>query len=1162
MVNKEKIIYNQITKLRKQGYSYSQVFQELSKSNKDISKFKNLVHERYLTETVESWMKKGYKLPQIKKFLDAQAKAGKVSPGMVKKVMKKFDKTVKWVAVGVIAVVVLLMFALAGTLLYIPSCIDNDGDGYGSMGTSDLVRCGFYEAYDCDDDNSIVNPGSVEECDGIDNNCDDIIDENCGGIEEPEDDGGPEPQLDITYQCEDGIDNDGDGYIDMEDGCCYTTDDNAESGCSDDDVSGGVYPIYECNDGIDNDGDGAADFIGADIDGDGTPERSDACCTSEDDNDEDDCGGTSSPPAATTPECSDEVDNDGDSLIDIDDPDCHTDGDVDNLDSYDDSGSEDGANDEPIPVASSCEHFALGLGESYDYDSSVVVVKELEELVVTLDVDGTEIKLGILDYETVGDLVVTLYDTSLDINGELVAHLGLNCEESKIGDICDSSPTQCGDGIDNDGDGKIDFDSDSGCDNWVDNDEFDLICTETPPQCGDGIDNDGDGLVDYGYDLDCDFWFDRTEEGLIECTEGSAQACTSNNGCSGLKDCVGGVWGECEISGAYCDSDCDGIEECVLDPLLCGTCDCDVPSTQICDDADGCAGLQSCEFDGATFSSTWGECVSQNEPCDDNCDGVVDDCRDPLACTVCECTEGSTDSCSTVDGCDGFMDCEYDPSNHLYAWGDCNSQLAACDDNCDGVVDDCRDPADCTTCLCDEGDTDSCTDNDGCDGESSCQYNPMTHVYDWGDCVSTVSYCDTDCDGAEDSCAADCGVYTCECVFGVDAPNVCYNGPDNTKGVGICVEGLQDCLQGGIWSDCSGWVGPEDYDAVCDGLDSDCDGTVDEEFVVTATVCGTGDCVAAGELKCINGVEVDTCTEGLPTGDDRNCDGKDNDCDGVIDEEYGSTMTTCGEGECSATGTLMCVVGSEVDSCVEGSPGAEYCGDGLDNDCDGTIDENCLCTQYDFQSCYDGAQGTEGVGECVAGQQMCDVDYQGDAYWGDCSGQVKPVAEVCDDGKDNDCDGDKDCDDTDCGTTQICNPCELKQAYWFAPTLEADTFRVMGGDTVYMSVLGNANCVGKELTFEVWEKDRTRLFSSYDDLIETQTATINNVGNFIYVSPQWIAFFEEDDSNNINIYTENYFVAYLTSDPSEKIETKTCDITNPAYATCDKTERLLEVQKP
>jgi hypothetical protein len=47
-------------------------------------------------------------------------------------------------------------------------------------------------------------------------------------------------------------------------------------------------------------------------------------------------------------------------------------------------------------------------------------------------------------------------------------------------------------------------------------------------------------------------------------------------------------------------------------------------------------------------------------------------------------------------------------------------------------------------------------------------------------------------------------------------------------------------------------------------------------------------------------------------------------------------------GECSATGTLECQGGAEVDTCTPGTPSAEVC-DNLDNNCDGTVDEGGVC---------------------------------------------------------------------------------------------------------------------------------------------------------------------------------------------------------------------------
>ncbi len=60
-----------------------------------------------------------------------------------------------------------------------------------------------------------------------------------------------------------------------------------------------------------------------------------------------------------------------------------------------------------------------------------------------------------------------------------------------IGDACQTMAT-CMDGVDNDGDGLIDFGSDPGCSSSSDT-------TETDPslECDDGIDNDGDSLIDF-----------------------------------------------------------------------------------------------------------------------------------------------------------------------------------------------------------------------------------------------------------------------------------------------------------------------------------------------------------------------------------------------------------------------------------------------------------------------------------------------------------------------------------------------------------------------------------------------------------------------------------------------------------------------------------------
>ncbi len=65
-----------------------------------------------------------------------------------------------------------------------------------------------------------------------------------------------------------------------------------------------------------------------------------------------------------------------------------------------------------------------------------------------------------------------------------------------------SSPSQCSDNIDNDGDSFVDYPADAGCSNLNDNDETDPQ-PPAPKQCADGIDNDLDGLTDYPSDVGC-----------------------------------------------------------------------------------------------------------------------------------------------------------------------------------------------------------------------------------------------------------------------------------------------------------------------------------------------------------------------------------------------------------------------------------------------------------------------------------------------------------------------------------------------------------------------------------------------------------------------------------------------------------------------------------
>ncbi|MBI5457000.1 hypothetical protein HY969_04665 [Candidatus Kaiserbacteria bacterium] len=190
---------------------------------------------------------------------------------------------------------------------------------------------------------AFADPGDIptdplpNECsDGIDNDgdglmdfvplfgdpgCDDIFDasEGSGGGG-----GGSGPIPSESPACSDGIDNDNDGLIDWApnnggDPDCGTPTSDSESP-----APGGGGSTPACSDGVDNDNDGKVDSV-------------DPGCSSAEDTDETDPtgggdggsnpGGGNSGGAARA--CEDSIDNDGDSLIDMNDPGCSEPGDTD-----------------------------------------------------------------------------------------------------------------------------------------------------------------------------------------------------------------------------------------------------------------------------------------------------------------------------------------------------------------------------------------------------------------------------------------------------------------------------------------------------------------------------------------------------------------------------------------------------------------------------------------------------------------------------------------------------------------------------------------------------------------------------------------------------------------------------------------------------------------
>jgi hypothetical protein len=82
--------------------------------------------------------------------------------------------------------------------------------------------------------------------------------------------------------------------------------------------------------------------------------------------------------------------------------------------------------------------------------------------------------------------------------------------------------------------------------------------------------------------------------------------------------------------------------------------------------------------------------------------------------------------------------------------------------------------------------------------------------------------------------------------------------------------------------------------------------------------------------------------------------------------------------------------------------GTDGTGNGIDDNCDGVVDEICSCTPGDVKKCFLGPPGKRGVGQCTDGSMTC----QGAEFgsWGPCKGSIGPSPEVCDK-LDNDCNG-------------------------------------------------------------------------------------------------------------------------------------------------------------
>ncbi|MBI3201271.1 MAG: putative metal-binding motif-containing protein [Myxococcales bacterium] len=99
----------------------------------------------------------------------------------------------------------------------------------------------------------------------------------------------------------------------------------------------------------------------------------------------------------------------------------------------------------------------------------------------------------------------------------------------------------------------------------------------------------------------------------------------------------------------------------------------------------------------------------------------------------------------------------------------------------------------------------------------------------------------------------------------------------------------------------------------------------------------------------------------------------------------------------------MASTGGATGSGGAGGFSTDTCGNGLDDDGDGDVDEGCSCTAGATQPCYGGNPKQAGVGICKKGTQTCGAAGEF-PKWSECTGDAGPAPEICN-GKDDDCDG-------------------------------------------------------------------------------------------------------------------------------------------------------------